>query len=535
MRVYSTPRRAIVALAVAGLMSGGLVACGGDDSGDSGSKKDAAEDLAPLIIGTTDKVTTIDPAGSYDLPSWTLQYNIFQNLLAIPAGGNTPTPDAAESCDFDNPTTYTCTLKDGLKFSDGSPLTSEDVKFSIDRVIAIADPNGPSSLFGSVASVEAPDEKTVTITLKAADATLPFVLTTGAGAIVSAAKYPADALHPDDQSLGSGLYKIDKFDKTQQVVLVPNENYSGDQELANSQTIVSYFQQESALKTALENKEVMVAYRSLSPTDVADIEENGADKGVAIVTGAGTEINYLVLQNAKGAFANKAVRQAAAQLIDREAIAENIYNGSVDPLYSMVPEGLTGHAEAFQERYGAPDKAKAQAILQEAGVTTPVKSTLWYTPSRYGATSADMYAEIQRQLNDSGLFDLGLESAEYEQYKEEYPAGTYPAWQLGWFPDFPDADNYLSPFYDSVNNFLQYGYKNAQVDTLLAAQKASTDPAEREAAFQEIQTLVAEDAPIIPIWQGKQIAGVVEGVEGVEDTFDPSFTFRFWLVKGVES
>lgn len=513
-----------------------LAACGGGDAADDGEKGggSGAADLAPLIIGTTDKVTTIDPAGSYDLPSWTLQYNIFQNLLSIPAGGNTPTPDAAKSCDFSDPQTYTCTLQDGLKFSDGSPLTAEDVKFSIDRLIALADPNGASSLFGSVASVEATDAATVTFALKAPDATFPFILTTGAGAIVSSATYPADALQPDDKSLGSGLYKVKKFDKTQQVVLVPNENYSGDQELRNSQTIVTYYQQESALKTALESKEIMVAYRSLSPTDVADLQENGKSKGVGVVFGNGTEINYMVFQNDKGPFADKAVRQAVAQLIDRDAIAENVYNGSVDPLYSMVPVGLQGHTEAFQERYGEPDKAKAETILKDAGVTTPVTSTLWYTPSRYGATSADMYAEIERQLNDSGLFKVNLKSAEYEQYKEEYPKGTYPAWQLGWFPDFPDADNYLAPFYDSKNNFLQYGYENPKVDTLLAEQKASEDQAVRETAFQEIQKLVADDAPIIPIWQGKQVAGVVDGVEGVEETFDPSFTFRFWLVKGVD-
>ncbi len=534
--MHSTWRRATVAFAALGLMAGGLTACGGDDDGEGGGGGGggAAKDLAPLVIGTTDKVTTIDPAGSYDLPSWTLQYNIYQNLLSIPAGGNTPEPDAAESCDFSDDKTYVCKLNAGLKFSDGSDLTAEDVKFSIERVIKLADPNGPSSLLASVDTVEATDDATVTFNLKAPDATFPFVLTTGAGSLVPSDVYPADALHPDGDAIGSGLYKVDKFDKTQQVVLSPNEEYKGNQELKNSQTIVSYYQQESALKTALESKEVMVAYRSLSPTDVKDLQDNGESKGIQVVLGAGTEINYLVLQNVKGPFKDKAVRQAVAQVIDREAIASNVYNGSVDPLYSMVPQGLEGHTEAFQEQYGEPDAAKAKKILDDAGVTTPVKTTIWYTPSRYGATSADMYAEIERQLNDSKLFQVSLKSAEYEQYKEEYPKGTYEAWQLGWFPDFPDGDNYLSPFFDSKNNFLQYGYNNPEVDKKLAEQKASTDPATREAAFGEIQKLTAEDAPIVPIWQGKQVAAVLDGVKGVDETFDPSFTFRFWMVNGVD-
>jgi peptide/nickel transport system substrate-binding protein len=532
--MHSTTFRRLGVLAATACLV--LTACGGGSdtgSGDNGKGSSAASG-GPLIVGTTDKVTTIDPAGAYDLPSWTLIYNVFQNLVSIPAGGNTPEPDAAEKCDFSDPTTYTCTLKDGLKFSDGSDLTSEDVKFSMDRMVKIAEPAGPSSLLASMASVEAPDPKTVTFKLKAPDATFPYALTTGAGAIVPSDKYPADKLQPDSDSVGSGVYKVEKFDKTQQVVLKPNENYAGEHKLSNNQVIVQYYQQESALKTAIENKEVMVAYRSLSPTDVTDIQKNGESKGVKIVFGQGTEINYLVFQVNKAPFDNKAVRQAVAQLVDRDTIAQSIYNGTVDPLYSMVPAGLQSHIDAFKEQYGAPDPAKAKALLDAAGVKTPVEATLWYTPSRYGSTSADLYGELQRELNDSGLFKVDLKSAEYEQYKQQYPAGAYQAYQLGWFPDFPDADNYTSPFYSEGGGFLKNGYTNQKVIDLLAQERASTVAADREKAFEEIQKITAEDAPIVPLWQAKQVAAVRDGVEGVEKTFDPSFTFRFWLVKGTD-
>ena len=135
--------------------------CGSSSGSDNGKASSSGKVAAPAgkadtyILGTTDKVVALDPAGAYDLGSQQLIGNIYQNLLVIPAGGNKPTPDAAESCDFTDPKTFVCKLKSGLKFSSGDALTSEDVKFSLDRQLKIADPSGPSSLLASLKSVDA--------------------------------------------------------------------------------------------------------------------------------------------------------------------------------------------------------------------------------------------------------------------------------------------------------------------------------------------------------------------------------------------
>src|SRR5919197_3048451 len=127
----------------------GLSGCGGG-GGEGGT----------IIRGTIDLPVSYDPAGAYDLPSYDVLTNVYQNLLQIPPGGTKPEPEAAESCDFtDNKnTTFESTMKDGLKFSDGSPLTAEDVKYSFDRNIKIADPSGASSLLTNLKSTEAPDD-----------------------------------------------------------------------------------------------------------------------------------------------------------------------------------------------------------------------------------------------------------------------------------------------------------------------------------------------------------------------------------------
>ncbi|HZW40774.1 MAG TPA: ABC transporter substrate-binding protein, partial [Agromyces sp.] len=144
----------VAALALAGCSAGGDT--GGDDtSGDS------------ITVGTTDKVTTLDPAGSYDNGSLAVQTQVFPYLLNTDYQSTDVVPDLAESAEFTSPTEYTVTLPAGLKWANGNDLTSSDVKFTFDRQLAIADENGPSSLLYNLDSVDAPDDTTVVFHLKA--------------------------------------------------------------------------------------------------------------------------------------------------------------------------------------------------------------------------------------------------------------------------------------------------------------------------------------------------------------------------------
>jgi peptide/nickel transport system substrate-binding protein len=513
---------AAMAAAVIGLVAAG---CGGEDeTGGSGKPQ-------TIIRGTTDQPVSYDPAGAYDLPSYDVIYNVYQNLLTIPAGGSKPEPEAAESCDFTDDTTYKCTLKSGLKFSDGSDLTSEDVKFSFERNIKIADPNGASSLLANMKRVSAPDPQTVEFKLKAPDATFPFVLTVGSFAIVPSDVFPADKLQPSDKVVGSGRYKVSSYKPGQQTVLETNTQYKGPSPATDSRAIVQYFDKASALKLAVQQGDVDIAYRSLSPTDIGSLRD--AD-GVSIVEGNGTEIRYLAfnlnLQPGGSPEGKKAVRRAVAQTIDRGAIAENVYDGTVDPLYSMVPQGLQFATKPFADRYGeASDVDAARKTLSDAGVKTPVPLEIWWTPSHYGPSSGDEYAEIKNQLDGSGLFKVKLKSTEWTQYSEAAFTDKYPQFELGWFPDYPDAHDYAASFY-AKDTFINNHYDSKEMNSLLAKEAASDDPGVRGDAFVKIQELGAEDVPTIPIWQGKQVAAVRDGVEGVQDTFDPSFIFRFWVI-----
>jgi peptide/nickel transport system substrate-binding protein len=513
--------------------------CGSSSSSSSGGtsgggSSGGGNSDATVILGTTDTAIHFDPANAYDLHSWNVIYNVYNELLTIPPGGNTPVPSLATSCSWDDPKTYTCKLRTGVKFQNGDPLTSKDVAFSFQRSIEINGDQGVCTLFASLAEcgkwtgkeITTPDPTTVTFHLTAPDATWPFVLTTGGAAIVPSGVYPEKALQPDDQVIGSGPYKLVKYQPGVQAVLERNDDYWGAAP-KNARALIQYYKDSPALKLAVQNGEVDIAFRNLTPTDVQDLR---GQSGLSIVEGQGIEIRYLVFNTKLQPGNEKAVRRAIAYLIDRQSIVDNVYNGTVQPLYSMIPEGLVGHTDSYKTEYGdAPDPDKAKQELADAGIQTPVPIEIWWTPSHYGDGSADEYTEVKRQLDGSGLFKVTLKSEEWDQYSVDRGKDVFPAFQLGWFPDYPDANDYSAPFYPD-GGFWNGHYDNPQIDKAIADEKAATDKTTRQQAFDTIQKLAAVDAPTVPIWQGKQIAAVRDGVTGVEQTFDPAYIFRFWLI-----
>jgi peptide/nickel transport system substrate-binding protein len=230
------------------------------------------------------------------------------------------------------------------------------------------------------------------------------------------------------------------------------------------------------------------------------------------------------------------VRQAIAYLVDREEIADQVYKGTCAPLYSYVPAGLTGATESLKGLYGdgngAPDVDKATATLTAAGITEPVELNLQYSNDHYGPSSGDEYALIKDQLESSGLFTVNLQTTEWVQYSKDRSSDVYPAYQLGWFPDYSDADNYLTPFF-LTENFLKNHYVDQEVNDLILQQAVTVDPAARTALLEQIQDKVAAQLSTVPLLQGAQVAVTGTTVTGASDTLDASFKFRYAaLAKG---
>ncbi|KQS08160.1 peptide ABC transporter substrate-binding protein [Curtobacterium sp. Leaf183] len=513
-----------------------LTGCAGGGSGGSG-------DLNGLIIGTTDKITSLDPAGSYDNGSFAVQNQVFPFLMNTPTGSPDVKPDIATKGEFTDPTTYEVTLKKGLEFANGNKLTSSDVKFSFNREIKINNPNGPQSLLANLKSIDTPNATTVVFHLDHADQTWPQVLSSPAGPIVDEDVFSATKLtSADDIVKGNafaGQYVIKSYKENDLISYEANDKYDGVLDKAKTKDVTAqYFTKETDLKLAVQKGDVDVAYRSLTPTDITSLRK---DSKLQVIDGPGGEIRYVVFNFKTQPFGTGqsdadeakalAVRQAVADVVDRSALAKEVYNDTYSPVYSMVPDGLTGAATPFKSMYGdgggAPDVDKAKQTLSDAGVDGKIELNIQYAPDHYGSASDDEYALLKSQLEASGLFTVNIQSTVYTTYATERTKDAYPEYQLGWFPDFSDADNYLSPFF-TKDNFVQNHYDDPTIQKLIADEQEESDKSKRADIIEQAQERQASQISTLPLLQGKSVAVAGKDVKGVE--LDASFKFRYGTI-----
>ncbi|GGZ55291.1 solute-binding transport lipoprotein [Streptomyces inusitatus] len=515
---YRTCLRAGAALASISLLAG----CGLFSDTEAGGQK-------KISVGTTSEPTTLDPAAAWD-SSWELYRNVFQTLLSFPTGSTAPQPDAAQSCEFADAAskTYVCVLKPGLVFSNGEKLDAAAVKHSIDRIRLIDVPNGPSGLLNSLGSVELVGDRTVKFHLKVADATFPFILATPAASLVPPGEYPRNSLRDDGRVVGSGPYVLRSYSKGKKAELAGNETYDGYAKRQNDSLTIRYFTDSAAMVSALREKEIQATYRGLDANEVVELQRKKPEnEDLRLIETVGTDIRYLVF-NARDTNAGKLpVRQAVAQLVDRGELVSKVYQGTAEPLYSMVPKGIVGHTTEFFDHYGDPNVAKARKILADGGVETPVRLDLWYT-DRYGSTTALEFKELKRQLEASGLFKVKVTGKPEAEFLKGYKSGSYPVFGRGWIPDFPDPDNYVAPFVGE-NNVLATPYVNDEITKeLLPASRRESDRGAVAKDFQRVQEIVAEEVRLLPLWQGKLYIAVSEEMGGGERAFDPQSIMQMW-------
>lgn len=494
-------------------------------AGCSSLSGDSSNEDQSIVVGTTSAPSVLDPAGAWD-QSWELFRNVYQTLMHIPNAGGPPQGEAARRCEFTDSASkvYRCTLREGLTFSNGNALDAEAVKFSFDRVMEIDADGGPAGLLASLDRVETPSERTVVFHLKKSDATFPYVLATPAASLVDPQFYPADELRKGDEIAGSGPYTLESYKANQLAVLERNEKYNGEAEVKNDRVTIDYFKDSRKMVAKFKKNELDITFRGLTPAQIQDFQEAGAkgNDNVELSEVVGTEIRYLVFNPKYKQAGDAAVRKAIAQLIDRKALVRNVYDRTAEPLYSMVPGGITGHTNAFYDAYGEPSVSKAEAILRGAGIQDRVPLTLWYTTDRYGSTMKKEFEEIERQLDGSGLFDITVEGRPWNEFQESYLKGDYPVFGRGWFPDFPDADNYVSPFVGEKNALGTPYDTNRITETLLPQSRRESNRGVASESFTKAQKILAEDARLLPLWQGKVYVAAKKDIAGVEWAIDPS-------------
>lgn len=530
-------RKTLVLPAVAGLLTPVLAACGGSSSG--GKSGDA------IVVGTTDRFTAtkdapapLDPAFAYDVGTWNILRQTQQTLMAQPKGEGDPVPDAAESCGFTDSGSerYACKLRDGLKFANGDPVTAEDVKYSIERVLRIKSDSGVSSLLNTIDTVETQGDREVIFHLKTADATFPYKLSTPVAGIVNPKDYEKDKLRDGFAVDGSGPYTFQADVQDNAIVsatFTKNPAYKGSVTVNNSKVVIRSYDSAAAMGTAIDKGDIDVMSRTMDPAQIQKLDA-GSDNKVDLVEMPGLEIRYLAFNTNAPSVKSKAVRQAVAQLIDRGELVNKVYGTQAEPLYSLVPATITGHSNSFFNKYGNPSAAKAKDLLTKAGITTPVKLTLHYTTDHYGTATKQEFEDLQKQLNGSGLFDVSIQGHPWAEFRPAEQKGQYDVYGMGWFPDFPDADNFLAPFLDK-DNFLGSPYSNPTIQsTLIPESRREADRLAASKSLTAIQDTVADDVPVLPLWQGKQYVAARDDITGTAYALNSSSTLQLWeLGRGV--
>ncbi|GAA2437531.1 ABC transporter substrate-binding protein [Streptomyces glaucus] len=530
-------RKTLVLPAVVGLLAPVLAACGGSDSGSGGG--DA------IVVGTTDRFTAskkvpapLDPAYAYDVGTWNILRQTVQTLMVQPRGDGEPVPEAAEKCGFTDTGNerYACTLRAGLKFANGDPVTAADVKYSIDRARSIKADSGVFALLSTIDTVETQGDREVVFHLKTADATFPFKLSTPVAGIVNPDDYAKNELREGFDVDGSGPYTLEaevKNDELVKAVFTKNPGYKGTLEVNNDKVEMVSFADADAMGAALDKGDIDVMTRTMSPEQIRKLS-NDSDDAVDLVEMPGLEIRYLGFNTDAPTVKSKAVRKAMAQIINRNELVSKVYGSQAEPLYSMVPASITGHSNSFFNRYGDPSVTKAKSLLSQANVTTPVKLTLHYTTDHYGPATKKEFEELQKQLNASGLFDVSIEGTPWETFRPAEQSGKYDVYGMGWFPDFPDADSYLAPFLDE-DNTLGLPYANSTIrNSLIPDSRREADRLSATESLTEIQDMVADDVPLLPLWQGKQYVAARDDVTGTAYVVNSSSTLQLWeLGRGV--
>ncbi|MFF9816835.1 ABC transporter substrate-binding protein [Streptomyces sp. NPDC014006] len=478
-----------------------------------------------IVVGTTDTITSLDPAGAYDAGSWALFSNVFQSLLTYEPGGTQPVPDAAKSCSFaaGSLRTYRCELRDDLSFPSGRAVSAKDVKFSFDRIKKINSEVGPGSLLSTLASVDA-QGRTVTFHLSTPDATFPFKVATGAGSIVDAEQYPADALREGTAVDGTGPYELASYTKGGKAVLKPNSRYRGAIKNTGAPIELRYYKDPTALQGAWKAKQVDVATRQLPPEVLAGL--NASDPGQRVFEADSSETRNLYFNTHKGAPLHDArVRRAVAWLINREQLAGDVYDGTVEPLYSLIPTGIIGHTASFFDSYPKQNTAKARKLLTEAGVSLPVRFTYGYG---IGSGAAEQEAkELKRQLEASGLFQVDVKGYEWTDFQKHWATGKLDAYAVGWVADYPDPDTFTSPLIGS-DATMNTGYGDTTVDALIRASQQYADRSRSAVDFRRLQGRIADDVPVIPLWQSKEYVVTKVDVSGGQYLSDGNGVFRLW-------
>ncbi|BAQ61770.1 oligopeptide ABC transporter [Geminocystis sp. NIES-3708] len=497
-----------------------------------------------ITIGTTLKARTLDPADSYELAGLNLIYNIGESLYTYKLGTTELIPLLATAMPTisDDGLTYKIPLREGVKFHDDTVFNAEAMKFSLDRFMK----NGgkPSFLLSdAVKEIQATGEYELTITLNKPFAAFPALLAFPGVCAVSPQGYTiGQGQFKPNELVATGPYKLTAFN-SDSVTLDVFDNYWGDKPTNKGIDLQIYAGNSANLYNSFLTGAVSVAYQTFAPEQITTLVQDATAGRFQMTEGSGTVVSYMVLNRNQKPLDQLEVRQAIAALIDRKLIVDRVLLGQSEPLYSLIPNVFDVFQPAFQTKYQDNNIALAKELLTKAGFspTNPAVVEVWYPSASKtrSAAASTLKAIADQQLE--GIIQFIPNAVESATAFSNLGKGIYSSFLGDWYPDFLDADNYIQPFLQCVKGNEKDGcleggaqtqgsfFYNTKVNQLIDKQRQESDIEVRKTAFGDIQSIMAEEVPYIPLWQNKDYAFAQNGITGV--TINPSQNFPFWTIK----
>ncbi|MGB3533068.1 MAG: ABC transporter substrate-binding protein [Microcoleaceae cyanobacterium] len=499
-----------------------------------------------ITIGTTLKLRTLDPADAYELISGNLLYNLGDRLYDYEIGTTTLKPQLATALPTvsEDNLTYTIPLRQDVVFHDDTPFNAAAMAFSLQRFIDNGGP--PSSLLSdTVESIEATGEYELTLTLKQPFAALPALLTFPGMCAVSPTAYEiGDGKFKPQTFVGTGPYQLADYG-VDVMRLDAFENYWGEKP-ANSGIDLQLFSSPANLFNAFRSNAVNVAYLSLQPDQITQLRKGAEEGEWQVIEADGNTISYMVLNLNSEPLNKVEVRQAIAAVIDRPLVKQRVLQDQGESLYSLIPTTFEEYQPVFQDNYGEGDADKAKSLLQQAGYTAenPAVVELWYASN---AQTRAVFASTLKALADErldGLLQFEPKSVEATTAFQNLDKGIYPTFLLDWYADYLDADNYIQPFVDCAEGSAETGctegasqyqgsfYYSDRINQLIDQQRQESDQQARQAIFTDIQEIIAEDVPFIPLWQNKIYVFAHNPIENVR--LQVTQQLPFWTINHSE-
>jgi len=501
-----------------------LAACGSSGSGSGGGSTTSPS----LVVETAFVLKTLDPGRMFEPTGLLIDHAIYDTLLTYKGSNvSTPVPDLATSYTASSDAqTFTFTLRKGVTFANGDPVTSADVVFSLMRTKNID--GNPSFLMAGITAT-APNPSTVVLTSTTPNTAIPAILTNPSLGIVDAKKVEAaggtDAANAatadkaeaslNTTSEGSGPYTLTSYSTTTQVVLTANPKYWGPKPKYGK--IVIRNVQANVQKLDVLKGESQIAV-DLSPAQAQGMS------GVEIVNGASPNLFFLLTNESPKVSkitSNPDFQQAVRYGINYQSLVQLAGKGAVQAA-GIIPTMFLGSLPAGSGVTYNLGKAKAALAASHLGHPTV---TLVY-PSDLavnGISFGDLAARVQQDLQQVGI-TVQLQGQSIQVALNSYRAGQEPMGLWYWGPDFPDPADYLNFLPGALVGLRANWVKGADPSLeALGTQAASNTTAARAALYQQIQTSMNSSGPFMPLIQPAQILVGAKSLKNLQSN-------ALWLV-----